>query len=120
VVASEVELADQPLAIARIANRVEDRSKGNIGSSGNHLGDEALGEGAPKREVDVGRAPSVEVVAPGNRHRGATGDEPIAALGVGHAAPDAGEVGSSGPGGVDLVPVATGCVGLPDLDQGVA
>ncbi len=49
---------------------------------------------------------------------GLTVDEPVPAVVVGQAAPGAGEVRvERRVVGVDLVPVAAGGVGLPDLDQ---
>ena len=97
-------------------------SRPNSGSPGEvHLRDQPLGERGPEqREVDVRRTPGVVVVAP---RVGARLDrrEAVAALVVGQRAAAAGEVRVERRGVlVAVVAVATGGVGLPDLDELVA
>ena len=83
-----------------------------------HLGNDALRElRAEHGEVDVGRAPCVEVVLPRVRP-GLDGGEGVGAVGTGDATSDAGEVGVERGGVlVTLVDVAAGGVGLPDFHE---
>src|SRR3989475_1167826 len=85
-----------------------------------HLRDHAREErGAKQREMDVRRAPGVVVVAPGILAR-PNADEAVAAFGVGHGAPGAGEVRIERCIVlVSAVRIASGRVRLPDFDQGV-
>ena len=85
-----------------------------------HLGHQAAGEILPEQgEVNVVRAPAVGVVLPRVGPR-LDGQEAVAAVLVGQAAPGAEEVRVERRVVlVGLVHVAPGRVGLPDLDQGV-
>src|SRR5256884_1772593 len=85
-----------------------------------HLRDHAREErGAKQREMDVRRAPGVVVVAPGILAR-PNADEAVAAFGVGHGAPGAGEVRIERRIVlIGAVRVAPGRVRLPDFDQAV-
>src|SRR6266704_571735 len=85
-----------------------------------HLRDHAREErGAEQREMDVRRAPGIVVVAPGILAR-PNADEAVAAFGVGHGAPGAGEVRIERCIVlIGAVRVAPGRVRLPDFDQGV-
>src|SRR3989449_5466016 len=85
-----------------------------------HLRDHAREErGAEQREMDVRRAPGIVVVAPGILAR-PNADEAVAAFGVGHGAPGAGEVRIERCIVlIGAVRVAPRRVRLPDFDQGV-
>ena len=85
-----------------------------------HLGDQPLREaGAEQREMDMGRAPAVDVVAP-RVGAGLHGAEIIIAVLVGERAPAAAEIRiDRGEIGVVLVPVASGGIGLPEFHQRV-
>jgi hypothetical protein len=113
--------ANQQLAGFRVSDGVEDRVvREQWVSREVHLRDEPLREGAAEDgEVDVRRPPGVRVVLPrigAGLHR----HEAVAALVVGECPPRAGEVRiERGRVLVDLVEVATGGVGLPDLHQRV-
>ncbi len=102
-----------------VGDRAEDRVVGEERVAGEvHLGDQPLGERrAEEREVDMGRAPGVVVIAP-RVGAGLDGGERVAALVVGQTAADAGEVGvQRGRVLIALVGVPAGGVGLPDLDE---
>ena len=106
----------------RVGHRVEDRVLREQRVTGEvHLGHQPLRERpAEQREVDVGRPPGVEVVPPRIGTR-LDRDEPVPAVGVGHAAAGAVEVGVERCRVVvDLVRVPAGRVRLPDLDQSVS
>ena len=82
-----------PLARLLVAHRVEDRVGPNSGSPGKYIcvTSRCVNARPKTREVDVRGPPGVGVVAP-RVGAGLDRDERVAALGVGHAAPDAGEV----------------------------
>ena len=121
-VSSRSNRRDHQLAVLGVAHRVEDRvlEEQRVAREV-HLRDEPRGEGRPEqREVDVGGAPGVRVVAPRVRAR-LDRDEAVAALVVGEAAPGAGEVRVERRRvAVDRVQVAPRRVGLPDLHERVA
>ena len=85
-----------------------------------HLGDQAGDEaGAEQREMDMVRPPAIGMVAPRVRAR-LDGIELVAPLRIGNAAPAAPEVRVQRRVVlVVLVDIASGGVGLPDLDQRV-
>src|SRR5215211_2477368 len=89
--------ADHPLAVLRVANRVEDRILEEERIAGEeHLGDQPRGEGGPEqREVDVPGAPGVRPVLP-RVGAGLDRDELVAALVVGHAPSPTAEIGVEG------------------------
>src|SRR5579875_475363 len=82
----EVEPGDHPLPGRRVRHRVEDRVLGEERVAGKvHLRHQPLRERpAEQREVDVRRAPGVQVVAP-RVGAGLDGDEAVPALAVGDA-----------------------------------
>ncbi len=119
-VASRSKRRHQPVPGA-LRDRVEDRVLGEQRVVREvHLGHQPLGERAPEqREVDVRGPPGVVVVAPRVGARLDRGER-VVAVGVGEHPPAAGEVRvQRGRPVVAGVPVATGRVRLPDLDQRV-
>ena len=105
----------------RIAHGVEDRVvREQRVAREVHLGDEPLRERAPEqREVDVRRPPGVRMVPP-RVGAGLDCDESVAPSASVRQRPPPLKFGSSGAGAVDVVAVAAGGVGLPDLDERVA
>ena len=117
----KVQSGYQPFPRPFVRNRVEDRVAGEQRISRKiHLRDQPCDEGgAEEREVNVRRPPGVGVVAPRIRG-GLDGDEPIPPGRVGGAPASAAEVGiERGRVVVDVVAVASGRVGLPDLHERV-
>ena len=121
IVASRSKLRDHAIARPLIGNRIEDRVERKQRVARKiHLGDQTRNEGVPEqREMDVGRAPSVIVIAPGigtGFHR----DELVIAGLVGLGAAGAGEVRIERRGMlIDDVDVAPARVRLPDFDKRV-
>src|SRR5712671_6882009 len=110
---------DQAIARLLISDRLVDRVEREQRITREvHLGDHPLGEiGSEQREVDMRRAPRVEVVFPRVGTRLYRRERVVAIL-IGQATPDAGEVWIYGRWVlITLVDVPPCRVGLPDLYQ---
>src|ERR1700739_2427678 len=110
---------DQSLTCNRIHDGLIDRVQPEQRVAGKiHLGDQTLGERSSKyREVNVRRAPGILMIPPGVGAR-PDGEEAIRSVRLGQATSHSGEVRINRRRMlVELVVVATGSIGLPDLDE---
>jgi len=115
----EVERRDKAIDRIRIRNRIDDRARLDQRIAFKiHLRNQALYEArSENREMDMGRTPAIDVVAPGigpGLHR----SEKVSSFGVRKRAPAATEIRINGRKiGVLLVPIAAARIGLPKFDE---